>query len=418
MFEKNYILFYNLEMTKLSTEPYKGVRDFLPNELALQNYIFSTWRKTCQQFGYQEYSASILEPTELYTEKSGEEIVNEQTYSFIDRGERNVTLRPEMTPTVARLIAKEKHNLSFPVRFFSLPNLFRYERPQRGRLREHWQLNCDIFGADSDDAEFEIIKLAAQVLFNFGAKSEDFEVRINDRRLINSALQKFGLNDEQSYQFQKLLDKKNKIDNFETEAEKILGQKITWKLAADEKMLNLIARLTKNNISVKFDDTIVRGFDYYTGVVFEIYDTNQENSRALFGGGRYDDLLALFGDDKISAVGFGMGDVTAADFLKTHHLIPKLNYAADLVLTAVNPELNEVCDKIADLLRPEINVVIDYSNKKVGDKIRKSEKDNIKFILIFGEDELKDWKFKIKNIQSGEENLVPLEQVGQYIKSH
>ena len=403
-------------MNKLSTESYKGVRDFYPADQALQDYIFDVWRRTCKNFGYQEYNASLLEPSELYKEKSGEEIVNEQTYSFIDRGEREVTLRPEMTPTVARMVAQRRRELSFPLRWFSLPNLFRYERPQRGRLREHWQLNCDIFGLNSIDAEVEMIKLASQIMLNFGAKSEDFEIRINSRKLINEALQAAGLDEEKTHKFQKLLDKKNKIDNFEEEAEKIVGQKMGWKLGADEELKNLLERLEKNGINnVKFDDTLVRGFDYYTGIVFEVFDTDPENSRSLFGGGRYDDLLSLFGDDKISAVGFGMGDVTIADFLRTHHLLPKLNYSADLYLTAITSELNEVSDKIADVLRNDINVAVDYSDKKVGDKIKKAEKDGIKFVLIFGEDELKDWKFKVKNIQTGEEQFLSLEQINGFI---
>ena len=133
-------------MAKLSTEPYKGVRDFYPEDMAIQNYIFNTWRKVAEKFGYEEYSASILEPTEIYTEKSGAEIVNEQTFTFTDRGDRSVTLRPEMTPSLARMVAARRRNLKFPLRWYSIPNLFRYERPQRGRKREHWQLNCDLLG--------------------------------------------------------------------------------------------------------------------------------------------------------------------------------------------------------------------------------------------------------------------------------
>ncbi len=253
-------------MAKLDTAPYKGVRDFYPEDMAVQNYIFNTWREVAEKFGYVEYSASLLEPTELYTEKSGTEIVNEQTFTFTDRGDRSVTLRPEMTPSLARMIAARRRNLKFPLRWFSIPNLFRYERPQRGRKREHWQLNCDLLGMSGIEADKEMISLAYAVMKEFGAKDEDFEIRINN----------------------------SDIENF-----KEIGP-------------NIVS-----------DPTLARGQTYYTGIVFEIFDTNKENGRAIAGGGRYDNLLELFEVEPIPAVGFGMGDITMRDFLETHNL--KLN---------------------------------------------------------------------------------------------
>ncbi len=169
---------------KLSTEPYKGVRDFYPADMAVQSYIFDIWKKTAESFGYEEYGASVLEPANFYKAKSGEEIVNEQTYTFIDRGEREVTLRPEMTPTLARMVAAKKRELVFPLRWYSIPNLFRYEQPQRGRVREHWQLNVDLFGVNGIEADVEVISLAYKIMKNFGAKDEDFEIRVNSRNLL------------------------------------------------------------------------------------------------------------------------------------------------------------------------------------------------------------------------------------------
>ncbi len=173
----------------LSTESYKGVRDFYPEDMFVQKYLFTTMRKVVESFGYLEYGASILEPTELYKAKTGEEIVNEQTYSFKDRGERDVTLRPEMTPTVARMVAARKRELSFPLRWYSIPNLFRYEKPQRGRLREHFQLNVDIFGATTLDAEKEIVMIASNILQAYGAKNTDFVIRISSRKMLDYVLQ-------------------------------------------------------------------------------------------------------------------------------------------------------------------------------------------------------------------------------------
>jgi len=252
-------------MSKLGTDPYKGVRDFYPEDMAIENYIFNTWRKVAEKFGYEEYSASILEPTEIYTEKSGAEIVNEQTFTFTDRGDRSVTLRPEMTPSLARMVAARRRNLKFPLRWYSIPNLFRYERPQRGRKREHWQLNCDLLGTAGIEADKEMISLAYAVMKEFGAKDSDFEIRIN-----NSDIETFK-------------------------------------------------EIAPNLVS---DPTLARGQAYYTGTVFEIFDTNKENSRSIAGGGRYDNLLEIFEVEPIPAVGFGMGDITLRDFLETHKLGP------------------------------------------------------------------------------------------------
>lgn len=401
---------------KLSTDPYKGVRDFYPEDQSAENYIFNIWRKTCQSFGFVEYNASVLEPSELYKAKTGEEIVNEQTYSFIDRGGREVTLRPEMTPTVARMIAGRKRELSLPVRWFSIPNMFRYERPQRGRLREHFQLNCDIFGLDNIYADIEIIRLGYQIMINFGAKESDFEVRISNRKLLNKTLADMGLTSEQSHDFQKLLDRKKKIDNFDEEAERICGKKIDWKLEPDQEMQLLISELKNAGISnVKFDDTIVRGFDYYTGTVFEIYDTNPENSRALFGGGRYDELLSLFGDDKVTAIGFGMGDVTAKDFLETRGILPAYVNTTKVYIGTFGKDSIPDADNLAKILRDKnINVAVDYTGKKIVDQIKKADKEKIQYFIAIGEEEIKAKTYNIKNLFTREENLCTLAEIEEF----
>ena len=402
---------------KLSTDPYKGVRDFYPKDQSAENYIFNIWRKTCESFGYVEYNASILEPSELYRAKSGEEIVNEQTYSFTDRGGRDVTLRPEMTPTVARMVAARKRELSFPLRWYSIPNVFRYERPQRGRLREHFQLNCDIFGLDTIYADIEMIRLAYQIMINFGAKETDFEVRLSNRKVLNKALADMGLSTDQAYAFQKLLDRKNKIDNFDEEAEKIVGKKVEWKLEPNEEMQKLMNELRNSGISnVRFDDTIVRGFDYYTGTVFEIYDTNPANNRALFGGGRYDELLSLFGNEKVSAVGFGMGDVTARDFLETRGILPAYKSSTRVYIATLSGEYVKNANTLAETLREKgINVAVDYSSKKIGDQIKKADKDKIELFIAIGEEEVKTNTYKIKNLFSGDEKAASLSEISDII---
>ena len=397
---------------KLSTEPYKGVRDFYPEDWAIQNYIFDVWRKTAESFGYVEYNASPLEPTELYKAKSGEEIINEQTYSFKDRGDRDVTLRPEMTPTVARMIAARKRELKFPQRWFSIPNLFRYERPQRGRLREHFQLNCDLFGVPGIEAEVELITLAYKIMKNFGIKDDQFEIRINSRKLLKQKIESKLKNEEFYQKALKLIDKKTKITNFDEE----------WALISDkpyilDSSLNDSLEKIFNSLKIRgitnaiYDGEIGRGFDYYTDTVFEIFDTNPINNRSLFGGGRYDNLLSIFGEETVPTVGFGMGDVTIRDVLETYGLLPQISSKTDIAILPFSPEFFEHADTLAMKLREKFNVSVDYSEKKIGDKIGKADKEQITYVLVVGEDEVKTGQYKLKNLKTKKEQLTTLEEI-------
>lgn len=308
---------------KLSTEPYKGVRDFYPEDMAIQNYIFDTWRKTAKDFGYVEYSASLLEPAELYRTKSSEEIVNDQMFTFTDRGDREVALRPEMTPTLARMVAGRRKSLKFPLRWFSIPNVFRYEKPQRGRKREHWQLNCDIMGIAGVEAEIEVLSLAHSIMKSFGAKDEDFVIKINSRKLLQETYTPILKDPSKPEEMFRLMDKKAKMseEDFKDEWEKLFNGPFIETSASQSPMLSEVMKaLEEKGIKTIFDPSITRGFDYYTDMVFEVFDTSPENNRSLFGGGRYDNLLEIFGVDPVPTVGFGMGDVTMRDFLETHNL--------------------------------------------------------------------------------------------------
>jgi len=320
----------------LSTEPYKGVRDFYPEDMAVQNYIFSTWKKVCEsmQPPYQEYAASLLEPAELYRSKGGDndEIVNEQMFTFIDRGEREVALRPEMTPSLARMVAARRKSLKFPLRWYTIANCFRYERPQRGRKREHWQLNADLMGIAGIEAEVEIISLAYNIMGAFGVKDKDFEIRINDRRRFDEAIEAIG---GASHSTRKAvirtIDAWDKLDSPKQELVKVLNEEkveeflnYLEKNVSSKALKSLMPLLNAKGVTnVVVDPKIARGFDYYTGIVFEVFDTHEDNRRSLFGGGRYDNLLEMFGVDPVPTVGFGMGDVTIRDFLETHKLPTK-----------------------------------------------------------------------------------------------
>lgn len=411
--------------SNLSTEPYKGVRDFYPEQMAQQKYIFNVWRSVVEKYGYMEYSASILEPAELYRAKSGEEIINEQTYTFTDRGDREVTLRPEMTPTVARMIAAKRRELGFPTRWYSIPNLFRYERPQRGRGREHWQLNVDCFGLSNKAAEIEGICIAYDIMKAFGASNSDFVIKISSRKLMNAIFNNwYELDEQKSAALQKLIDKKAKMsaDIFTGEAEKIVGKPFeflnmsessedyqeamafTEIREAKEELDEIIASLKEKGVAnVEYDETLIRGFDYYTGIVFEVFDTNPENNRSLFGGGRYDDLLALFGGDKVPAFGFGMGDMTIADFLETRNLMPSYLPTTNVMICIIDESAAEYADNVAkDLRDKNINVAVNYSYKSPGDQIKSASKQSIPYAIIIGEKEAASKTYEIKDLDSGE----------------
>ena len=387
----------NKAPNKLSTDPYKGVRDFYPEDMAIQNYIFSVWKKVAEKYGYQEYSASILEPAELYRAKSGEEIVNEQTYTFTDRGDREVTIRPEMTPTVARMVAARKRELPYPLRWFSVPNLFRYEKPQRGRLREHWQLNVDMFGVESTQSEVEVIALAADILHEFGMKNNDFEIIINDRQLMKDIPHKLS----------KLIDKKDKMskEDFVKAAKEITDIDVLEMLAdikPSEKIKSVLEGLEYLGVTnVRFDSSLMRGFDYYTGIVFEVFDRHPENRRSLFGGGRYDELLALFGNEKVPAFGFGMGDVTMRDTLQTYNLLPAAKGGADIYIAVLEEKAFGYAQDIAQKLREDgKKVALDYSLKKVGDQIKTALKLNIPKLIVIGETEMNKGAYEIRDLNA------------------
>ena len=396
------------KLPKLSMEPYKGVRDFYPEDMAVRRYLFSVMRETAGSFGYSEYSASILEPLELYKGKTSEEIVKEQTYSFKDRGGRDITLRPEMTPTIGRMVAARRRELVFPLRWYSIPNIFRYERPQRGRLREHWQLNCDLFGVSGIEAEVEVISLAYRLMKNFGAKDDTFEICLNSRVALDHALAKAGLSPEKSKEMLRLIDRKDAIEDFEAQAVAIAGKPFAVPDIEPQDVAEVRSSLAELGIhNAIYDPLLARGFDYYTGIVFEIFDTGPENHRSLFGGGRYDNLLELFGAEKIPAVGFGMGDVTLHDFLETHGLLPHLPPLADLYLCTATKEAVLDALKLAERLRAQkVRVIVNLTDRKVGDQIKTADRQRVPHIAVIGPDEVKSGTVTLRNLNTGEEQTL------------
>ncbi len=430
---------------KLSTDPYKGVRDFYPEDMSIQKKIFGIWRNVVEKYGYEEYNSSVLEPAELFRAKSGEEIVNGQTYTFVDRGEREVTLRPEITPSVARMVAARKRELLFPLRWYSIPNLFRYEQPQRGRIREFWQLNVDIFGVETLQAEIEIIQMAYEITEAYGLSPTDFEIRISSRKILNYITKDvFNLEFETSQKLLKLIDRKRKIapDIFLAGASEILvdPKKVEQFMTLlnsknfEEFATNLrqtkeeheglrevhqvIEALEKLGITnARFDQSLTRGADYYTGIIFEIFDNNQKNRRSVFGGGRYDDLLALFGNEKVSAVGFGAGDILAQDLMETYDDKLETEAPAEIYICAMNSLVFDYTRDLAQKIREKgARVAVDYSERKIGDQIKTADKKKIPFVIVIGEEEVRTGKFKLKDLKSGEETLVNEDNIVEGLK--
>ncbi|MEY2664923.1 MAG: histidyl-tRNA synthetase, histidyl-tRNA synthetase [Candidatus Parcubacteria bacterium] len=408
----------------LSTDSYKGVRDFYPEDAAIQQYIFTTWAKTAESFGYERYDASLLEPSDLYKAKGAEneEMVNEQTYTFTDRGDREVTLRPEMTPTVARMVAGRAKALSFPLRWYSIPNCFRYERQQKGRLREFWQLNCDIFGTTDYTADIEMIALAYQVLIDFGAKPEMFEIQVNDRTLMDRLYLALGVKEDMIPSITRLNDRRDKIDahTYRHELKEIVGdgllvEEIIMMLDNSDEQTDIVIGLAELGITnVVFNKSLARGFDYYTGTVFEIKDVSGENNRSLLGGGRYDNLTSMFGGEPISGIGFGMGDVTMRDFLETHKLLPENIHAtgAEVAIIPTDTEHNLTAQKIAKQIRDHgVSVTTDIGTKKVGKKISDAADDGSQYIIVVGEDEATSQVFTLKNLKTGEQTTGPISEI-------
>ncbi|MBY0472690.1 histidine--tRNA ligase [Patescibacteria group bacterium] len=395
---------------KLSTESYKGVRDFYPEDQQFLNYLLSTYRTVAKKFGYAEYHASILEPAELYKAKGAdnEELINEQTYTFTDRGGREVTLRPEMTPTVARMVAARRRDFGFPLRLFSIPNVFRYERPQRGRLREHWQLNVDIFGSESFAADAEIIQVSYEVMKAFGAEETDFVIKIGSRAFINALALEMNLSEEDAAKLVGLLDRKNKIEASEFDSglaelgvpkEKLDPSNVPQDV---QTVLDFLSSVGVGN--AVFDPSIVRGFAYYTGVVFEVYDTHKDNNRALFGGGRYDNLTGMFDNESVTGVGFGMGDVTMHDFLAVRNMLPTYQAPTHVYLAvAAETEVAHALSIAQELRAEGVNVAVDFSDKKLADQIKNAAKNKVPHLIVIGQDEIASGNFMVRDLVNGQE---------------
>ncbi len=413
-----------------------GFRDFYPEDFAVRAHIMRVWREVALRYGFQEYDGPPLEPVELYTTKSGPEIV-QQLYNFEDKGGREVAMRPEMTPTLARMVGARAGAMRKPIKWFSMPQLFRYERQQRGRLREHFQLNLDIVGEADVSADAELLAAAIDVLRAFGLTATDFVARVSDRRLLRALLLHAGVPEE------RLVLVYNIVDKLEREPREAIARRLTEEAElpgeAAERVLDIfqhrdfqavraaygemegisgeIARtgelfehLRAMGLAdfVRFDLSVVRGLAYYTGVVFELFDSQGE-LRAIAGGGRYDNLLNAVAGTDLPALGFGMGDVVLRELLADRGLLPEATARVEYYLIAVTPDERSELLRIAHALR-DAGHSVEYGlrHQGVGKQLRAAGAVGARKALILGPDELAAGVAVIREMGSGEEVRVSL----------
>jgi len=433
----------------LSKKPYKGTRDFYPIDQRKQDYIFNKMRKVCNSFGYEHYNGPILEEVDLYKAKSGEELINDQIYSFTDRGNRFVAIRPEMTPTLARMIASKGRELTKPIRWYSIPNLMRYEKPQRGRLREHWQLNVDIFDSKSPFGIFEILNMLIYILQDFGATRDQFCILLNNRKIVDKLFKNvLKLDEETSYKTYKLIDRSKKIsqEKLQKDLEVIINDQNKEKIINDYIKLNsldelyrflenydlneannefktLMKLMNDLNLSdyVVYDPCIVRGLDYYTGFVFELFDKNPENPRAICGGGEYENILKIFNEKPLPGVGFGLGDVTLADFLTTHNLLPSFEkQGCDLLITLqIDHSIEKIAQLANSLRKTDLKIIINYDQVKIKKVFPLAEKLGARFVALVGENEISNSNIQIKDMSTRDQhniNITDITQIHNIIK--
>jgi histidyl-tRNA synthetase len=412
-----------------------GFRDFYPDELALRNYIFATWRDVSRRYGFQEYDGPPLEPLELYTEKSGQEIV-QQLYAFEDKGGRKVALRPEMTPTLARMVGAHAQALKKPIRWFSIPQLFRYERQQRGRLREHFQLNMDIIGEASPLADAELIAAAIDIMRAFGLGPGDVQVRMSDRRVLRTLLLGRGVNEAQLAVAFAAIDKSERdpkevlaarlresgIGKRETDAvfeiaalrglkavETALG-KVKGGAEAGDPLRQAVAALEAMELGdfVAVDLTIVRGLAYYTGIVFELFDTRKK-LRAICGGGRYDGLLKALGGVDLPALGFGMGDVVLTELLTERGAADQASTKLDAFLISVSGEDVAPMLQLAHQLR-DFGVAVEYGLRPaaIRKQLELAAARGARRAVIVGPDERAAGAVMVRDLKAGTEERVPI----------
>ena len=413
-----------------------GFRDFPPEDFALRSHIQESWRRVARRYGFLEYDGPPLESLDLYVEKSGEEIVG-QLYNFTDKGDRAVAMRPEMTPSLARILGDRSRGMSKPIRWFSMPQLFRYERQQRGRLREHFQWNVDIVGEEGVAADAEVLAVAIDGLREMGLGSGDFAARVSDRRLLSALLRVVGVSEDRMAAAFAVIDKIERLP--EDKAAELFRTDVGLDEPRIETLRNLLETTRIDALTesfgthpevvseldrlrayldtldamglgdfVQIDLRIVRGLAYYTGIVFELFD-RQGELRAICGGGRYDRLLELVGGEPLPAVGFGMGDVVLGELLADRGLIPEYERSVEYWVVPVTGDQRATALRVAHELRDRGHSVA-YALKEqgVGKQMKAAAREGARTVLVLGPDELERGCLVARDMATGTEQEIPL----------
>lgn len=428
---------------KLSTKPLRGMEDYYPSDLRETNWIIDNIRDIADLYSYEEFESPSLEPIEIFSAKSSDELVNEQSFIVEKKEGERLILIPELTPSLARMITAKRQELKKPIRWISVPTCYRYERPQKGRRREFKQINMDILGENSLYADLEIFSIIIDIFSEFGATSKQFQIYFNNRRFIDSVCEIIlAVPKEKIPLVYKILDKADKmedseyekymLDNFQNEViiQGILKLKEATSL---DDLLNRFEDISENFYDSRgykeltsfiqllecakiseyctFSPGVVRGLDYYTGIVYEVFDTGKENIRSIFGGGRYDDLLSLFSDEKITGTGFGMGVLMFSLFLKTYNLIPEeireKDYTDTIYIASISEDVSEYALKLSRMIRAEdFPCIVDYRFSNLKNQLSKANELGVLIVLIIGSKEMEQNEVTIKNMKTEDQGTI------------
>ncbi len=405
-------------------QPLKGTRDFYPEVMAARTWLYNLLREVSESFGYQEYDGPFLEPLALYAAKSGEELVKEQSFVFPDRGGDLITLRPELTPSLARMVAQHQRQLVYPLRWWSFGPFWRYERPQKGRTREFFQWNVDLLGIDSPEADAELVTIIATLFQKAGLSPEEVVILVNNRRLLDAELTAAGVLDEQKPSVLRWIDRRDKLNPADWEAyaseiglhsqqveaiKTTLGDTELWRKSDELVRLFAAVQALGTAAYIKYDPGIVRGLDYYTGTVFEAYEIRGDVRRAVLGGGRYNNLLADVGGEPLPGVGFAMGDVVITLILEARGLIPPAANAnpANVLVTVFDPELQPASLSLAAALRQAGLRVNCYPEPaKLPKQFKYADRLGIRVAAVIGPDEAANSQVTIKDLQQGTQQTI------------
>ncbi len=414
--------------------PVKGTRDFYPEKMAVRTWLYGRLRQISEAFGYQEYEAPILESLDLYAAKSGEELVKKQSYAFYDKGGDQIVLRPELTPSLARMIAQRQRQLVYPLRWWSFGPFWRYESPQKGRSREFFQWNIDLIGVDSPEADAEMVAIAASMLKSVGLESSEAAVLVNDRQLVNRQLEIVGIPEESRQDALTWIDRRPKMSpetwaaygadlgfsSRKIEAvQAFLARPDLW--TESERLVRVFDALAAMGVReyVRYDPGIIRGLPYYTGIVFEAFDLRGSVRRAILGGGRYDNLMAAVGGDPMPAVGFAMGDMVITVILEELGRLPQDLSAspADVLVTMFDESTAAASFALAASLRASgLKVAVYPQIAKLGKQFKYADRIGVRLAAVLGPDEVAAGQVTVKNLATREQVSMPQDEAAAYIR--